>query len=192
MATNSPLCITAIRSHSLSASCMSWVVRITVVSWVLRTSSTKSCTSRLDTGSSPVVGSSSSRATGAVIRARAIATFCCIPRERFSSGTVTFLCGNPSRSRIASARRLPSRASSPYSLAAYSKFSRADNLLKKAASTDTLLMHRRTASLSDATSCPKTVTVPESGVSRVAMSLTKVDFPDPLGPRMPNISPLLT
>ena len=45
-------------------------------------------------GSSPVVGSSRSRSTGDVRSARAKATFCCIPRERFSIASPP--CG-PSR-----------------------------------------------------------------------------------------------
>ncbi len=66
-----------------------------------------------DTGSSPVVGSSRSNATGAVINALAIATFCCIPRDRFSNDTLTLLSGNPNRARISLALRNPSLGSSP-------------------------------------------------------------------------------
>jgi hypothetical protein len=61
----------------------------------------KSCTSSFERGSRPVVGSSSRSSTGEVRRARASATFCCIPRERFSIGSVRRSGGNPTRSRIA-------------------------------------------------------------------------------------------
>ncbi len=45
------------------------------------------CTSCFERGSRPVVGSSSSRSTGEVSSARASATFCCMPRDRFSIGS---------------------------------------------------------------------------------------------------------
>ena len=61
----------------------------------------KSCTSSFERGSSPVVGSSSRSTTGEVSSARASATFCCIPRERFSIGSSRRSDGKPTRSRIA-------------------------------------------------------------------------------------------
>jgi hypothetical protein len=60
----------------------------------------KSCTSSFERGSSPVVGSSSRSTTGDVRSARASATFCCMPRERFSIGSSRRSCGKPTRSRI--------------------------------------------------------------------------------------------
>jgi hypothetical protein len=63
-----------------------------------------SCTSSFDRGSRPVVGSSRSSSTGEVRRARARATFCCIPRERFSIGSPRRSAGKPTRSRISGIR----------------------------------------------------------------------------------------
>ena len=57
-------------------------------------------TSSFERGSSPVVGSSSSSRTAGVRSARASATFCCIPRERFSIGSPRRSAGKPTRSRI--------------------------------------------------------------------------------------------
>ena len=65
-----------------------------------RISRMNSCTSRFERGSSPVVGSSSSSSTGEVRSARASATFCCMPRERFSIGSPRRSAGNPTRPRI--------------------------------------------------------------------------------------------
>ena len=56
-----------------------------------------SCTSSFERGSRPVVGSSSSSSTGEVSSARASATFCCIPRERFSIGSPRRSAGKPTR-----------------------------------------------------------------------------------------------
>ena len=60
-----------------------------------------SCTSSFERGSSPVVGSSRSSSTGEVRRARARATFCCIPRDRFSIGSLRRSIGKPTLPRIA-------------------------------------------------------------------------------------------
>ena len=60
----------------------------------------KFCTSCFERGSRPVVGSSSSRSTGEVSRARASATFCCMPRERFSIASLRRADGKPTRSRM--------------------------------------------------------------------------------------------
>ena len=59
-----------------------------------------SWTSSFERGSSPVVGSSSSSRTGEVSSARARATFCCIPRDRFSIASCRRPIGKPTRSRI--------------------------------------------------------------------------------------------
>ena len=64
----------------------------------------KSCTSSFERGSSPVVGSSSRSRTGEVRRPRASATFCCMPRERFSIGSPRRSGGKPTRSRISGIR----------------------------------------------------------------------------------------
>ena len=58
------------------------------------------CTSCFERGSRPVVGSSSSSSTGEVSSARASATFCCMPRDRFSIGSPRRSGGKPTRSRI--------------------------------------------------------------------------------------------
>ena len=60
----------------------------------------KSWTSSFERGSRPVVGSSRSNITGEVSRARASATFCCIPRDRFSIGSRRRSWGKPTRVRI--------------------------------------------------------------------------------------------
>ncbi len=57
-------------------------------------------TSSFERGSRPVVGSSSSSRAGLVSSARAIATFCCIPRLICSIGRSTRLAAIPSRARI--------------------------------------------------------------------------------------------
>ena len=70
------------------------------MSCVARTSRMKSCTSRRERGSRPVVGSSSSSSVGEVSSARASATFCCMPRERSSIGESERSAGKPTRPRI--------------------------------------------------------------------------------------------
>ena len=65
----------------------------------------KSCTSSFERGSSPVVGSSSRSSTGEVSSARASATFCCMPRERFSIGSLRRSGGKPTRPRISGSVR---------------------------------------------------------------------------------------
>ena len=96
------------RSASVSASARSWVQSRIVESWTARISRMNSCTSSFERGSRPVVGSSRSRRTGEVRSARASATFCCIPRERFSIGSVLRPEGKPTRSRISGIRTLVS------------------------------------------------------------------------------------
>ena len=85
-ATTRPSLRIVIRPHRRSASARSWVVRTIVASWVSRSSSMKDWTSSFERGSRPVVGSSSSSRVGLVSRARAMATFCCIPRLICSIG----------------------------------------------------------------------------------------------------------
>ncbi len=64
--------------------------------------------------------------------------------------------------------------------------------LKKAASTETRLMNRRTWAASPTTSQPKTRAVPVSGTVRVARIRIRVDFPLPLGPITPVMAPVAT
>ena len=59
-----------------------------------------SCTSSFERGSSPVVGSSSSNRTGEVRSALARATFCCMPRDRFSMDSLRRSGGKPTSPRI--------------------------------------------------------------------------------------------
>ena len=115
------------------------------------------CTSSFERGSSPVVGSSSSSSTGEVSRARASATFCCMPRDRCSSGSPRRSAGKPTRSRIGGialarlARRHPVEARRVGEvLGAPTCF------LKNDASTETRLTSRRTARLLARTSYPNT------------------------------------
>jgi hypothetical protein len=63
-----------------------------------------------DRGSSPVVGSSSSSSTGEVRKARAMATFCCMPRDSSSNGLSILLRSMPSRSSVSTVSR---RTSAP-------------------------------------------------------------------------------
>ena len=66
-------------------------------------------TSSFERGSRPVVGSSRSSSVGLVSRARAIATFCCMPRLICSSGRPTRLLADAQpgqdRERVALGRR---------------------------------------------------------------------------------------
>jgi len=99
-ATNFPLLMIATRSQIRSTSSRSWDVSNTVVSCVSQVLRIYSCTCLFETGSSPVVGSSSSNKTGDVKRALAIATFCCIPREKSSSDWSNFPFGKPKHPNI--------------------------------------------------------------------------------------------
>ena len=76
-------------------------MRTIVASCAALTSSMNAWTSSLLRGSRPVVGSSSSSSVGLVSRARAIATFCCIPRLICSTGRPRRFSAMPSRARIA-------------------------------------------------------------------------------------------
>ena len=109
-----------------------------------RISRMKSCTSSFERGSRPVVGSSSSSSTGAVSSARASATFCCMPRERFSIGLVAPSAGKPTRSRMSGICRASVRRSA-VEARRVRRFSVDDIFLKNDASTDTRLTSRRTA-----------------------------------------------
>src|SRR5256712_133528 len=78
------------RSHSADASSMSWVQSRTVISRSARSVSSTAWTSFLERGSSPVVGSSIRSSDGAVRKLRAMATFCCCPRDSwFIDSSVT-------------------------------------------------------------------------------------------------------
>ena len=74
------------RLQRRSASARSCVVRTIVAPCSALTSSTNAWTSSLLRGSRPVVGSSRSSSVGLVSRARAMATFCCMPRLICSTG----------------------------------------------------------------------------------------------------------
>jgi len=104
-ATTRPSLRTVMRPQRRSASARSWVVRTIVASWVALTSSMNAWTSSLLRGSRPVVGSSSSRSVGLVSSARAMATFCCMPRLICSTGRPSRFSLTPSRSRIATVSR---------------------------------------------------------------------------------------
>ena len=97
---SSPRSSRPMRSASASASAMSCVQRRIVASCSTRTSRMNSCTSSFERGSRPVVGSSSSSSTGEVRSARASATFCCMPRDRFSIDSLRRSAGKPTFSRI--------------------------------------------------------------------------------------------
>ena len=71
-----------------------------VESCTARISRMNSCTSSFDRGSSPVVGSSSRSRTGDVSSALARATFCCMPRDRFSIDSLRRSGGKPTLPRI--------------------------------------------------------------------------------------------
>src|SRR6184192_1274197 len=108
-ASTRPWSMTTTRSHSTSASCRSCVQSSTVAARSRRIDRTSSWTSRLERGSRPVVGSSISSSDGEVRKLRAIATFCCWPRESCFIGLSSVSSGRPSRSNIASTRsRVPS------------------------------------------------------------------------------------
>src|SRR5438552_4204509 len=108
-ASTRPWSMTTTRSHRTSASCRSWVQSSTVAARSRRIDRTSSWTSRLERGSRPVVGSSISSSDGEVRKLRAIATFCCWPRDSCFIGLSSVSSGNPSRSNIASTRsRVPS------------------------------------------------------------------------------------
>src|SRR2546425_3793352 len=53
-------------------------------------------------------------------------------------------------------------------------------------------MRRRTSARSATTSCPATLALPPEGASSVHSIEIVVDFPAPLGPRKPNVSPAWT
>ena len=88
---------------------------------------------------------------------------------------------------VASLRARP--ASRPYRRAANRRFSIGLSFLKKAASTDTRLMSRFTASSSRSMSWPKTSTRPSSRVSKPEMRRMRVLLPEPFAPRIPWIAP---
>ncbi len=146
-------------------------------------------TSSFERGSSPVVGSSRSSSVGLVSRARAIATFCCIPRLICSTGRSSRFSEMPSRARITIASRLAVLPSRPYSRAAKRRFSIGLSFLKKAASTLTRLISRLTAISSRTMSWPKTSTRPSSRVRSPQIRRMSVDLPEPLAPRTPWMSP---
>src|SRR3990167_8296294 len=89
------------------ASCSSWVTRMAVMpASVMRSrNSVRSCSRRV--ASSALKGSSSSRARGCVMSARASATRCCSPPESVQ----TLPCAWPARPKRASMVRARSRAS---------------------------------------------------------------------------------
>src|SRR5438445_6040764 len=108
-ASTRPWSMTTTRSHSTSASCRSWVQSSTVAARSRRIDRTSSWTSRLERGSRPVVGSSISSSDGEVRKLRAIATFCCWPRDSCFIGLSSVSSGRPSRFNISSTRsRVPS------------------------------------------------------------------------------------
>src|SRR5256885_8261791 len=99
-ASTRPWSMTTTRSHSTSASCRSCVQSSTVAARSRRIDRTNSWTSRLQRGSRPVVGSSISSSDGEVRKLRAIATFCCWPRDNCFIGLSSLSSGRPSRSTI--------------------------------------------------------------------------------------------
>ncbi len=142
-------------------------------------------TSSFERGSRPVVGSSRSSRVGLVSRARAIATFCCIPRLICSTGRSSRFSEIPSRARIATASRFAVLPSRPYRRAAKRRFSIGLSFLKKAASTLTRLIRRLTAISSRTMSWPKTSTRPSSRVRSPQIRRMSVDLPGAVGAEDP-------
>src|ERR1700730_15937342 len=95
-----PWSSTSTWSQSTSASSRSWVHSSTVAARSRRIVRTNSWTSRFDRGSSPVVGSSISRSEGDVRKLRAMAIFCCWPRDSCFIGLSRVSSGRPSRSSM--------------------------------------------------------------------------------------------
>src|SRR5438105_7053212 len=177
--------MTTTRSQRTSASCRSWVQSRTVAARSRRIDRTRSCTSRFERGSSPVVGSSIKSSDGDVRKLRAIATFCCCPRESCFIGRSSVSSGRPSRFSIASTRSRVPWPPLPYRRAAYSMFSQGLISLKKDASTETRLICRRTSPGWLTTSYPNTEAVPESGVSRGGKHPDQGRLAAPVGAKNP-------
>ena len=153
-------------------------------------SSTNVWTSSLLRGSRPVVGSSSRSSVGLVSRARAIATFCCIPRLICSTGRPSRLSAMPSRSRITIASRRAWPAIDAVQAGREQEvLHRAELLEERGVHADTRLMSRFTAISSRSMSWPNTSTRPSSSVSRPDTSRMSVDLPEPLAPRIPSVPP---
>jgi hypothetical protein len=95
--------------------------------------------------SSPVVGSSSRSSTGEVRSARARATFCCVPRERFSIACVRRETGKPTRRGSCGIRSLVSFGCQPVEPGGVRQVLGGRHLLEERGSTETRLDQRADA-----------------------------------------------
>ena len=156
-----------------------------------RISRMKSCTSSFERGSSPVVGSSSSSSTGEVSSARASATFCCMPRERFSIGSPRRSAGKPTRPRISGISSRVSRRRHPVEARGVVQVLRRRHLLEERRLDRDAVdepPHGLRCSRDDVVAeDARRAAVRAAAASRAAR--TSVDLPEPFWPRIATHSP---
>ena len=148
------------------------------------------CTSRLERGSSPVVGSSSNSSTGEVNSALASATFCCMPRERASIGSVDLAVRKPDT--VEDLRDLPARRARAEPVEAR----RVGQVLRCRHSLEERCFNRYSVDqqsyllgLMDDVVPEHAALAPPSGSSSVERIRTSVDLPEPFWPSTATHSP---
>ena len=176
---------TTTRSHSRSASSRSCVTRRTVRGRAPMAAASHSCISVRVIASSAPNGSSRSRTGFSASSVRANATRWRMPPESSQERA----CSNPSRpssAKSSAARARASRRSTP-------AFSSGSEALPRASrqgmrrSDCGMSAHRSSRPFSSP--APPTETAPRSGLSRPATMRSSVDFPHPLRPTSPTVSP---
>ena len=183
-----PWCKIAIRSASCSASSRYCVVSSTVVP---RPASclTLLCTSRRDSGSSPVVGSSRKITGGFPMRLMAMSRRRRMPPEYVATlrlaASVSWKRASRSSAICPAPFRWRNRATS-------TRFSRPVRISSTAANCPVRLIDSRTSAACVPTPKPSTVTIPASGFSSVDKIFTIVVLPAPFEPSRAKMLPRAT
>ncbi|CAM5358795.1 hypothetical protein SCALM49S_00176 [Streptomyces californicus] len=183
------------RRGSEAAICWSWVIAQTVVPAAF-SSCSSSMTTVPDAVSRAPVGSSASSRLGSPTRARAMATRCFSPPDS-SFGVARSGGPGPTRASASRARSRRSRRPVPVYSRPSATLSTASRPAARWKCWNTKPMWRARSAESRAsesadTSYPATRTVPVVGRSRVPMTLSIVDLPEPDGPTTARSSPAWT
>ena len=179
--------ITSTRSLSSTASRMEWVMKMPVLRCRAHRSSSTSAISSRVMASSALKGSSISMMEGSWMRDRHRATRWRIPPES-SRGRLPMKSARPTSDSNASARARYAARSSRIILIGKSTLSRALSQGSSVASWNTRPASRRGPVMA----VPPTVMVPAVSGSSPASIISRVDLPQPDGPRMETNSPSAT
>jgi len=183
----------AIHGRTSLTSCVTYSVVSPRSAWSLRAGST--IVNRVATSTADV-GSSISKIRGSCTNARAMRSRCCCPPDRCPatwsaepiSPTETSATSTRRRSSVVGFRKAPSVGYNPIATASRTLIGNCGSGARLCG-TYPIWLRARTRSRPEA---PRTVTLPDAGVTKPRTARSNVVLPEPFGPIMPRDSPGLS